>query len=305
MPELLHGDPDLPHLDVVLWGYRASVFPGVLRLPAVGQALMTFARDTVVPHAHLFFVGHSMGGLVILDGLTGEARSGRATQRPASATRRVVLYASPVNGTSVASAIRSTVSFLPYIGNLLLSGHLWELGRGQYCDELSGEIVTRLYNPAIAPGDANSKVRVPIKAAVGARDQVVQASSAIFFFQNPGPSFFMPDDHFTVKEPENRDDPRYRALHEQLAEHYAEWFRERSRAAFAGDMAARIELLQRCETAAVTRLRFCPGPNRAADAPDRVEELLAGAMKLAVGPTPLDFGTTFNFALEHMVRDGR
>ena len=28
MPDLLHHDPDLPHVDVLLWGYRGSIFPG-------------------------------------------------------------------------------------------------------------------------------------------------------------------------------------------------------------------------------------------------------------------------------------
>ena len=64
---------------------------------------MSFARDMTPSSAQLFFVGHSMGGLVILDGLTQEAKEGRAAERPAGATRYVVLYATPLNGSSVAS----------------------------------------------------------------------------------------------------------------------------------------------------------------------------------------------------------
>jgi pimeloyl-ACP methyl ester carboxylesterase len=212
MPELLHHDLDLPRVDILLWGYRGSIFPGVRRLPDVGEALMSFARDMTPSNAQLFFVGHSMGGLVILDGLTQEAKEGRAAERPAGATRYVVLYATPLNGSSVASAIRSTVQFLPRIGYLLMNGHLQELGRGQYCERLAGEVAHRLYYPDIRPGDANSKVRVPIKAVVGKQDPVVESSSASFFIKNPGPSSFLSDNHFSVKEPVDRDDPRYRAL---------------------------------------------------------------------------------------------
>jgi hypothetical protein len=157
LPELLHSDPDLPQLDVILWGYRASMFPGVLRLPAVGRALMSFVRDMTPTHSHLFFVGHSMGGLVILQGLTQEAVDGRATKRPAGVTRHVVLYATPVNGSAVASAVRNTVGRLPRIGHFVISGHLQELQRGSSCDDLACEVVNRLYNPNIGAGDESSQ----------------------------------------------------------------------------------------------------------------------------------------------------
>jgi hypothetical protein len=304
-PELLQGDPDLPHVDVLLWGYRASIFPGVLRLPDIGRALMSFVRDETNEHSHLFFVGHSLGGLVILDGLTQEARDGRARGRPAGVTRHVVLYATPVNGTAVASAILSTVGRLPRIGHLLISGHLQELQSGTYCDDLIVEVEDRLYDPTIAPGDVNSKVSIPIKAIAGELDQVVRTTSATFFRRHPPPSFFPTDDHFTVKQPVDRDDPRYKALKQPLAGYYAAWLRVESVKALAGDVAARILLLQRCHNAAVTRLRAHPCANRAADAPERIEELVYVAMTLAVGSTLMDFGTTFDTALEVMVRAGK
>lgn len=305
LPELLHGDPDLPQLDVILWGYRASIFPGVLRLPAVGRALMSFVRDMCPAHSHLFFVGHSMGGLVILDGLAQEAFDGRATERPVGATRHVVLYATPINGSAVASAIRSTVGYLHRIGHFVMSGHLQELQRGGYCDELARKVVNRLYNPNIAPGDINSKARVPIKAIAGELDVAVQTSSATFFLEDPPPSFFPADDHFTVKEAADRGDPRYRALQVPLARYYEQWFRDKSRAALAGDAVARIELLARCGHAAATRLRGHLAPDGAADTPKRVQGLLAAAMTLASGTTVLDFAAALNLALAQMVQEGK
>ena len=305
MPELLHGDPDLPQLDVLLWGYRASVFPAVQRLPNVGQALMSFVRDKTPSNSALFFVGHSMGGLVILDGLAQEARAGRATGRPAVATRYVFLYATPLNGSAIASAIRNTVGFLPRMGYFLVNGHLVELGRGGYCDTLAGEVVNRLYNPNIQPGDVNSKVRVPIKAIVGARDPVVQQSSATFFLQEHPPSILLTDNHFTVKEPVNREDPRYEALQKPLEEYFAEWFRNKAREIEQGNAAARIEVLSRCKHAVVARLATHPATGRAADAPERVEELLAMALRLALEPTAPDFGTSLNMALVELRSLGR
>jgi pimeloyl-ACP methyl ester carboxylesterase len=307
MPELVHSDPNLPHVDVYLWGYRASVFPGISRLPTVGKALMTFAREKTGPNDDLFFVGHSMGGLVILDGLTAEARENRANVRPAAATRRVILYASPLAGSSAASAIRATVGLVRYAAYFVVNGHLRELSRGKYCDNLLNEVVNRIYNPTIKDGDKNSKVRIPLKAVVGGRDPVVEESSATFCLQDPAPSTLLNDDHFTVKQPEDHGDPRYRALYEQLAEHYSVWFRERSRAAIGGDVVAGSEIYRRCKYAAVWRLKLRPTKTRASDAPERIEELISGAMKLAVLdlPRPLNFESAFNTALDVMVKAGK
>jgi len=55
----------------------------------------------------------------------------------------------------------------------------------------------------------------------------------------------------------------------------------------------------------VTRLRAHPIATRAADAPERIEELVSAAMHFAVGPTAIDFGTTFDMALELMLRAGK
>jgi hypothetical protein len=153
--------------------------------------------------------------------------------------------------------------------------------------------------------DLNSKVRVPIKAIVGELDPAVQTSSATFFLQHPPPSFFATDDHFTVKEPVDREDPRYRAMQAPIAGYYGQWFRERSCAAFAGDVAARIELLARCQHAAASRLKSHPAPNGAADTPERMRGLLAAAMRLASNTTDLDFATSLNLAVLQMLQEGK
>jgi pimeloyl-ACP methyl ester carboxylesterase len=305
MPELLTEDPDLPQLDILLWGYRATIFPGARRLPDVGEALMSFVRDHTIAGTDIFFVGHSMGGLVILDGLSAEARAGRAAQRPAGATCYVVLYATPTNGAAAAAAIRNTVGRLPRIGYFFLNGHLKELGDGGYCDTLAGYVVNHLYNPSIAAGDQNYKVRIPIKACVGYHDEVVRKTSATFFLQHPAPSFFPTDTHSSVKEPSSRRDPRYKALHRPLADHFDAWFRRKAQAIKSGDVAARIEVLKRCRHAAMARLRARPSTGRESDANDRIEELLAIAVELATGSTPLGFGPALNLALEALVGQRR
>lgn len=305
MSKLLDQDPNLPLVDVLLWGYRATIFPGAHRLPKIGQALMSFVRDMTLPGTSLFFVGHSMGGLVILDGLSDEAENGRARRRPAGDTRYVVLYATPLTGSAVASAIASTVKWFPRLGYLLLNGHLRELTRGPYCGRLTRRVSEHLYDPAIQPAEADIKVRLPIKGCVGYRDEVVQESSAAFFRHHPPASYFETDTHVSVKEPTSRRDPRYKALHTPLAEHFDAWFRRRAQDIQRDDPAARIEVYMRCKHAALVRLCARPVPGRAADSDERVEELLRSAITLAMEPTQIGFGSALNMALVDMVRRGR
>jgi len=102
-PELLRGDPDLPALDIWLWSYRASSLPGAHSIAVEAEHLMTGLRTLPARVEHLFLVGHSMGGLLILEGLCQELRAGRAKDRPIALVRHVTLYATPVLGSELAS----------------------------------------------------------------------------------------------------------------------------------------------------------------------------------------------------------
>lgn len=64
-PELLHSDPDLPDLDILLWGYRTSYLPqdvhgtGTLARNLVSELRV---RLEEAADAFLVLVAHSMGG---------------------------------------------------------------------------------------------------------------------------------------------------------------------------------------------------------------------------------------------------
>ena len=305
-PEFLANDSELPHLDVLMWGYRATVFPGALPIEKVGEALAGFVREQTEQEAEIYFVGHSMGGLVILRGLCDEAKEGRARQRPASLTRHVHLYATPSNGSEVAGAIDATVGFLPRVGHFL-AGHLKELRRGKFCDTLMRDVVEHLYRPHIDPGDENHKVDIPIKACVGERDIAVTETSAKAIFKHPAPVLILGATHLTVKEPEKPSDLCYRAFRESLVPLYTRWFHDLSvRAIDQHDPIAQAEVFQRCKEPAVLRLennRPIGGGPAVSDA--RIEELLSVAMRLAKDARDLRFGRALDLAVVELMRRGR
>src|SRR6267154_5629092 len=106
-PKLLSEDPDLPELDVLLWGYRTGWIKRHHELKYEGQHLATSLQTLVRPNNELFLVGHSMGGLIILRGLVDRMILGQAQVAPCKSVCWITLFASPLNGAWTAGVIRS------------------------------------------------------------------------------------------------------------------------------------------------------------------------------------------------------
>jgi hypothetical protein len=292
-------------MDILLWGYRGTIFPGARLISTVSEALMGFVRTETQPEAEVYFVGHSLGGLVILRGLCDEAKAGRARSRPAYATRHVQLYASPVGGSAVASAIQLTVGLIPR-GKYFISGHLKELTRGKFNDELVGDIVEHIYQPKIKPGDESRKFEIPIEACIAERDVAVQMSSAKAVFRNPPPVVILGATHSSVKEPSSRQDVRYRAFQAPLVARYTLWIHDISKRVLdQGDPVARQEVRQRALVAAEARLRSCRPAKGNAVTDARIEELLAIAMAYSRNAPGMRFGQAMDLALIDLKRLGR
>lgn len=304
-PELLAGDPELPVLDILLWGYRGTILPGASLISTVSAALMGFVRKETEPEAEVYFVGHSLGGLVILRGLCDEAKGGRARSRPLQVTRHVHLYASPVCGSGIATAIEMTVGVIPRM-KYFISGHLRELKQGDFCNKLLGDIAEHIYQPRINPGDESRKVEISIEACIAERDVAVQMSSAEALFRAPPPTIVLGATHTSVKEPESRRDIRYRAFQKVLVERYTSWFHEISKRVLNhGDRVAREEVRRRALVAAEERLRNCRPARGNAVTDERIEELLAIAMDYSRNAPTLRFGRAMDLALIDLKRRGR
>ncbi len=254
-PDLLASDPDLPKLDLFLWGYDSGVFkPGIASIETVGGQLMSelfvrFERDNAV---HL--VGHSLGGLVILKGIVSEMIAMRAQERPTSHVSFISLFAAPVSGSSVAAILKRTLGQLPGLGSLL-NHQLRQVARGIDVDSLLNEVFSRVYAPE--KPDASRRV-IPIRMVMAIRDGIVDETDrqrASARFQKLMPLSF-DYDHVTIKEPNDHDDNRYRALAEDVQDGLRKRFQdicvdlnsdsEDAKAAAATEFTRRYEHLFRC-----------------------------------------------------------
>ena len=212
-PELLASDPDLPELDILLWGYRTGFVPlqDTHGKKTLGQNLMSELHVRLGTDAAAHLVGHSMGGVVVLEGLAEEMRSGRAQEPPASSIQFISLFAVPTRGISVVKVVTAIISWFGPIG--LPEGTLNDQIRSveeEACDALIAEVKERIYAP---PTEGPFARRIPIRMVLASRDGVVDDEDrdiARAPFQVPRPLAF-DYGHSDVKLPSSHDDVRYRA----------------------------------------------------------------------------------------------
>ena len=219
-PVLLGSDPDLPHLDILLWGYRTGI--GQLRSvhgkKVLGHHLITELHLRLGADAAVHLVGHSMGGLVVLDGLVGEMKRDRAEKHPTHAVEFISLFAVPTRGSSVVnvlSAIDTWFGPIRWPGGPI-HNQIEDL-KGSACRALIEEVSQRIYDP---PDDGPSTRRIPIRMVVASRDGVVGDEDRDIErapFQEPLPLSF-DCGHREVKLPTSHEDSRYLALANDVQE---------------------------------------------------------------------------------------
>ena len=222
-PELLASDPDLPRLDIFLWGYDSGLFRrGILGIEDVGGQLISALTVRFQQDNAMHLVGHSLGGLVILKGMVAEMRAKRAQQPPASRVSFISLFAAPVSGSNLAAVLRQALDWLPRI-LAVLSRQFRDVARGSFVDELLKEAVALMD----APGRTGASRRaVPIRMIMASRDRVVDEKDrkrASARFQTTTPLAF-DYDHRTIKEPSDHNDERYRALSQDIQDGLADRF---------------------------------------------------------------------------------
>lgn len=148
-PNLLHLDIDLPRFDILLWGYDSSAWrSNVLSVEMEAKRLMSDMRLLLEQAESIFLVGHSMGGLTILEGLVDELKENRAFDLPINVVQHVILYATPTNGNEAASVVKLTVGIFPLL-KFLVNRQIKNLSAGDFCQELVRQVDKRIYNPNI------------------------------------------------------------------------------------------------------------------------------------------------------------
>lgn len=210
-PRLIEADPQLPRLDIVSYGYDTSLYRRVGHdIKTEGLHLIGLLQAVLIDKNTIHLVGHSMGGLVILEGLVHEMTQQRANTFPSKSVSYISLFASPVSGSTAALMVKYTMG-----GFWWLNKHVRALARGVKRDNALDETINRIYRPI--KNDSSAR-KIPIRMIMGTKDKVVSetdrlASTARYSENAPIQLKF---DHFKIKEPESHGDIRYLALAKDL-----------------------------------------------------------------------------------------
>jgi pimeloyl-ACP methyl ester carboxylesterase len=213
-PRLLAEDPDLPDLDILLWGYRTGFFARHNRLQIEAGHLVTTLEAMVRDSEDIVLVGHSMGGLIILKGLVDRMAIGHAQSRPCRAVNWISLFAAPLNGVWLAGVLRK-MFLLPLWLLQTLHKHMHDLSTGDFVRDLMVQVRHCMYEPA--KEDERNR-RIPIRIIAATRDGAVDRKnreSALSEYRNPSPKQ-LDETHTSIKLPLHRGDARYRVLADDL-----------------------------------------------------------------------------------------
>lgn len=293
-PELLGSDPELPELDILLWGYQTGFLRSqeIHGTETLGHNFISELRLRVGTDSAAHLVAHSMGGLVVLQGLTEEMKQARAQEPPTSAIHFISLFAVPTRGISAVNVVADIVSGFGQIGlpQDTLNDQLRSL-EGTACDLLIGEVREQIYEP---PTDGPSARRIPIRMVLASRDGVVvdeDRDMAHAPFQAPPPMEF-DYGHRDVKLPTSHEDIRYLALARDVQTMVTERFTEISRRCLDGPEEDRddAETDLQIRFDGLLRRRFVKAGGQPDDEPDLYAGYLRMVMRdcLSRGRPPFD-----------------
>ena len=225
-PELLSSDPDLPKLDIFLWGYRTGglIRPLVNDIETIGDQLISDLTQRMRPDNALHLVGHSLGGLIILKGIVSEMVCSRAQDPPVSSISFISLFAVPVSGSGVLGMVKHMLGKLWFVGSLI-NKQIRSLSSKSYIDSLYRDVCTRIDKPSNQGSGART---IPIRMIMGNRDMAVDASDrrrASARFQSTTPLSY-DFNHSNIKEPTDHHDERYQALSRDIQDGLGHRFQE-------------------------------------------------------------------------------
>lgn len=174
-PRLLSTDIDLPKLDILLWGYPTGVIkPLVSSTKDIGGDLISDLVTRIQNDNSIHMVGHSMGGLVILEGLIAELIGQRAEREPTRQVSFISLFASPVSGSTAAALVWQTGGKL-WLLRPFINKHIRSLARGKGVDDLLTQVMRRIEAPQ--QEDSSSR-HIPLRMVMARRDKAVSETAS-------------------------------------------------------------------------------------------------------------------------------
>lgn len=209
--QLLPRDKELPKLDILAWGYESGVVRGE-DIPHDGERLSSHLRTLIRAENSIVLVGHSLGGLVILQSLCRQMQDGRALDRPCCQTEYIVLFGTPLNGHWFAKLIKKIIPIKHFINKQFRS-----LGNSNYCNQIIDTTQSSIYAPK---NEGLYSKRIPIQLNIGTKDKVVSSEdrkNVLAKYQNPQ-ARLVDGNHSTIKEPPTMNEIRYRNIKEDIQE---------------------------------------------------------------------------------------
>ena len=215
-PFLLSQDSRLAHCDVISWGYPSDLqISRMAKLPFLGRRLPDIAtvanslstdlcNDQIAgEYGDLILVGHSMGGLVLLQMILNLLTTPNPDSRILPRLRHLVLFATPTDGVQIPLIARVH----PQAKGISIDSTLVETIRREW--------VARVRSVRLEDQEMPGKLYLPVTAIAGLEDSAVPAKSAASMFERVRTA---PGSHTTVVKPDSRDHSSFQILREILLE---------------------------------------------------------------------------------------
>jgi pimeloyl-ACP methyl ester carboxylesterase len=204
LPLLLRADERFENFDFFLFGYLSPRWGRAADLLNIGLNLMTLVRlEFNRKYDRLFFLCHSMGGLILKQGLARFLLDGQAHHL--RKIEKVVFASTPHEGAVQASLLQKFGSHLRYLRALapetLEANRIW---RERVVTSLDEDIAHENYS-----------ARLQLVNFWGINDNIVSRANA---FALRGEEIVLPGDHSSVVRPSSIDDESYVRLAQTLLE---------------------------------------------------------------------------------------
>jgi hypothetical protein len=180
---ILRSDNRLSEVDIHLWGYPTQIVGKNLGVKQIAELLRTNYIVDLKKYDSIYFVAHSLGGIVVKYMILQELRAGRAESL--SRIKHVVLLAVPQEGLQI-PAIARYINRVAYDVNI----------ESEIMNELRGDWINKVYAPKIRKGEENYKLAIPATVVVALQDQFIPEASVRAYFQDP-PPLTVTGDHFS------------------------------------------------------------------------------------------------------------
>jgi pimeloyl-ACP methyl ester carboxylesterase len=207
-PDLLYQDSSLKHCDIIGLGFPSPMLPRI-RIPFLGSRTPTIPlladRLRSALGSHLFggkykdlvLVGHSMGGLVIMEMIINALAAVQEDSQLLDRIRHVLLFATPTDGVQIPTILK-----------------LHPQAKALSCDDaflstLRSQWINRVYAVRSEDPRTAGKRYIPTTVVAGDADNTVPSESVKAFFTN---TEMAPGNHFEVCKPQTRDHISYRIL---------------------------------------------------------------------------------------------